>query len=149
LQKRPVILRSLLIVATLTQQITESRYTCNRVAAQCVCVCVCVCVCLGHGGKIAGVVALVCEYRALWREWRAILGECMALLKVTFFWAQDLGHGGKIAGVVDGGRTCSVGVESTVVGVCVCVCVCVCERECVCVCAYMCVCERELVLSRL
>jgi tRNA threonylcarbamoyl adenosine modification protein (Sua5/YciO/YrdC/YwlC family) len=29
---------------------------------------------------------------------------------------QDLGHGGKIAGVVDGGRSCSIGIESTVVG---------------------------------
>ena len=29
---------------------------------------------------------------------------------------QDLGHGGRIAGVVDGGRSCSVGIESTVVG---------------------------------
>ena len=28
---------------------------------------------------------------------------------------QDLGHGYKIAGVVDGGRSCSVGIESTVV----------------------------------
>ena len=27
-----------------------------------------------------------------------------------------LGHGGKIAGVVDGGRSCSIGIESTVVG---------------------------------